>query len=266
MDSNVPLYFAANTQDLAFHIALDAPEHPHLPLYVRDPPRERLPASSDADVWGLGIDSRLALVKEDPDIDFYTDLYTPKQRPMTKKRRSLQQILVPNFLQGSSVSTPPSPEAPTSPASKRFSRLRAHSSATVSGRWGLQQLAELPPPASTVVSPSSSPPPSFLLDDDPFANLTSGPSVSRNATPVPAPPPPPSEEIPAPETPRSPLMPTVQENPSYSLPRANSAVDIGEKDASFSSFPEHALSDERSPYQEGAQRTGRSGVAIRTLG
>ena len=62
MDSNVPLYFTANTQEFAFHIALDAPKHPHRlprPVYVRDPPRERLPAASDVDAWGLGIDSRL---------------------------------------------------------------------------------------------------------------------------------------------------------------------------------------------------------------
>ena len=62
MDSNVPLYFTVNTQDFAFHIALDAPKHPNrlpAPVYVRDPPRERLPAASDVDAWGLGIDSRL---------------------------------------------------------------------------------------------------------------------------------------------------------------------------------------------------------------
>lgn len=57
--SNGPLYFNAHTQDLAFHIAFDASEHPHHPVFVRDPPRERFPASSDLDPWGLGIDSRL---------------------------------------------------------------------------------------------------------------------------------------------------------------------------------------------------------------
>ncbi|KAF6754862.1 hypothetical protein DFP72DRAFT_353441 [Ephemerocybe angulata] len=231
---NDPLYFPHHPD---FHLAfstLDPRKHvPGDTVFVCNPPRERpWPTIHAHDPFAL------TCTDDDPDLDFYRTLYVaPPKMPKTK-RRSVQSVLVPTFLQGSS-SRPTSPDRDsfraatptptTATPAKRSSRIRAHSSAASIGRWSLQVLGppaqqqQLPPSTSTststlkgaVLSPPTSPPPpissdrdspppDFLLDDDPFANLTAAPVVSRASTPTP------TAELPVPPTPRSPLM-TVEE-------------------------------------------------------
>ncbi|KAJ3510698.1 hypothetical protein NMY22_g15895 [Coprinellus aureogranulatus] len=196
MHSNDPLYFAVNPPgdhpDFPIPFStLDSPksrDFPPPPVFVCDPPRERLLGAS-TEAWGLGIDSRLAIVRDDPDLDdpgFYSDIYAhyfdPLPRPTVegmpaKRRLSVQSILVPTFLQGSS-STPTSPDAQTGSFGAKGDDLA---------------LSPLSPTSPTAIhtSPRDSPPPDFLLDDDPFANLTTGPTISRQPPNTPTSPPPP---------------------------------------------------------------------------
>ncbi|KAF9013188.1 hypothetical protein BDQ17DRAFT_583330 [Cyathus striatus] len=177
--------------------------HPHGPILVRDPPRERL-RGSKVEPFNSSSLTRCP-GRSDCDLDS-TDAYSlhighhsPAQPKMTKKRRSLQSILVPSFLQ---ASTPPSPTSPTSlitPANPTgfTARMRSYSSVDSSSFY-------------------DSPPPDFLLDEDPFANLSAAPVApaahqasvspedsSRAATPTPSKP----GDATTPPKPRSPLTP-----------------------------------------------------------
>lgn len=112
--------------------------------------------------------------------------------PMTKKRRSLQSIAIPSFLQSPPFTHRKSP-----------SRARSYS-------YGVSE----PQPSSSAMNDDQSP---FLLDDDPFANLTSSavvasidkifsPSASRPTSPTP---------VPTVAAPRSPLSPPHSVQSSY---------------------------------------------------
>ena len=92
---------------------------------------------------------------------------------MTKKRRSLQSIFIPNFLQPSSFASVHTPTSPTS-------RSRSES---VSSNLARQISSTPSTEPSHSDSTSSSPPPDYLLDEDPFANLSPAPI---NSTPLPS--------------------------------------------------------------------------------
>ncbi|ETW81620.1 hypothetical protein HETIRDRAFT_475052 [Heterobasidion irregulare TC 32-1] len=92
---------------------------------------------------------------------------------MTKKRRSLQSIFIPNFLQPSSFVSVHTPTSPTS-------RSRSES---VSSNLARQISSTPSTEPSHSDSTSSSPPPDYLLDEDPFANLSPAPI---NSTPLPS--------------------------------------------------------------------------------
>jgi hypothetical protein len=90
---------------------------------------------------------------------------------MTKKRRSLQSIFIPSFLQHS----PPLAGSASALAQGNMSRMRSYSSASLSVQCSDSTLRQV---ETSVISPRNSPPPEFLLDDDPFANLSLAPSRS----------------------------------------------------------------------------------------
>ncbi|PFH51255.1 hypothetical protein AMATHDRAFT_85274 [Amanita thiersii Skay4041] len=141
---------------------------------------------------------------------------------MSKKRRSLQSILIPSFLHTTSL---PSPTTLLGHRREGSSAARASSSSVVvdhipsiSGAMYQQQQQEFASHSSssstTIQSTDDRPPPEldFLLDDDPFANLTCTRIISTPPTSIPftaatsfldAPPPPPHTL----NTPRSPLSP-----------------------------------------------------------
>ncbi|KDQ62615.1 hypothetical protein JAAARDRAFT_466334 [Jaapia argillacea MUCL 33604] len=100
---------------------------------------------------------------------------------MTKKRRSLQSILIPTFLQN--PASPPQSPHPTT--SSRFgSRVRSLSEAARPTRPVVPAYDPhtLPPPPTT--SSCDSPPPDFLLDEDPFADLTQSPTLLAPTSPT----------------------------------------------------------------------------------
>lgn len=130
-----------------------------------------------------------------------------------KKHRSLQPLFIPPFLR------PPSPvDASSSPQS---TRQRSYSAAALTfASSNSASYLEVPPPipinpddktsqfAGPLPSPYTSPrnsPPSDLLDDDPFANLTPGPSVITVESSVAA-----------------------RRHRSASLPRLRTSVDVGQ--------------------------------------
>ncbi|KAF9452933.1 hypothetical protein P691DRAFT_755968 [Macrolepiota fuliginosa MF-IS2] len=136
---------------------------------------------------------------------------------MTKKRRSLQAILIPSFLQ--------SPL--TSPTSPSFARSRADSGAspTNDSNYLIPPVVEgeIAQSISAITSPRASPPPSFLLDDDPFANLTAAPSeVAQRLLVVQQSPVKPVDV--KSNQPRSPLTSTPFERISMSTPSSPPAV------------------------------------------
>ncbi|KAI0647826.1 hypothetical protein C8Q79DRAFT_533636 [Trametes meyenii] len=130
----------------------------------------------------------------------------------TKKRRSLQAILVPSFL--------PQPSSSAATLSTPPSRARSHTvtsstditAAELSPDW-LAFYSGAPSPRSELfsagpVTPSRNSPPPDLLDEDPFANLSPAPSVrgSRATSPVRTVFDVFSDDLePTPSTPRSPL-------------------------------------------------------------
>ena len=130
---------------------------------------------------------------------------------MVKKRRSLQSILIPPFFYSTS-STETSPNHTT--------RLRSNSAAAATTHSPIPSPIPInpsqPSPSHSAHTSPRNSPPSDLLDDDPFANLTPGPSLitdsSHNrarsqslALPRLSTSSGPSSEPPAVPTPRSPL-------------------------------------------------------------
>ncbi|KII90787.1 hypothetical protein PLICRDRAFT_52488 [Plicaturopsis crispa FD-325 SS-3] len=100
------------------------------------------------------------------------------QSKMPKKRRSLQSIFIPGFL---SNALPPSGVVPESAMSKRLSRMRSQSAAAQTPFLTSPIVASPTPQRVQDSSPASdvsrnSPPLQDLLGDDPFANLSPGPS------------------------------------------------------------------------------------------
>ncbi|TCD64509.1 hypothetical protein EIP91_004005 [Steccherinum ochraceum] len=91
---------------------------------------------------------------------------------MVKNRRSLQSILIPPFLQSNSSND----SSPT-----QSTRIRSLSAAASTTSFSIPPAIPLAiPPSPAPLFPTTPPrnsPPSDLLDDDPFADLTAGPSV-----------------------------------------------------------------------------------------
>ncbi|GLB38230.1 putative pleckstrin homology domain [Lyophyllum shimeji] len=197
---------------------------PH--ILVRDPPRDQLPAEPGQNSVYL-----LASYPAQGNGRSTTGLYItrPEQSPtfleepnslvsksprrqrvrMAKKRRSMQSMLIPSFLNAPLSSS----DSPTP------SRTRSHSTASQSEYPHV--LDSLPPSSfntSRVSTPRESPPPDFLLDDDPFANLSAIPATSAHqpaTTPAPALIPTASLDA-LPPKPRSPLTPkTPETKPSF---------------------------------------------------
>ncbi|KAF8157889.1 hypothetical protein B0H34DRAFT_789018, partial [Crassisporium funariophilum] len=187
-------------------------------ILVRDPPRERL-AGSSADHESPSLLARLAGKSDIRQVpEFYAEqhhhpLYdnhfananakpkpisTPAPTPvstftsastMSKRRTSLQAMLVPAFLQGSlsptsssfDIPPPPTPTSPSTSTSKAksiASRTRANTTSAGSSYYHYHHFTTSPGTSTSttpVTSPRSSPPPAFFLDEDPFANLTAAP-------------------------------------------------------------------------------------------
>lgn len=142
---------------------------------------------------------------------------------MVKKRRSLQSIFTPSFLNASPSSTSTDSNS-SSFANPHASRMRSFSSAaqTPYDYPAIQPNASKSLQSNT--SPRASPPPDFLLDDDPFANLSAAPVTSQPATIV--------ETIPAAPlepAPRSPLKPSSPETKPVVLksPTPSTTVPVG---------------------------------------
>ncbi|KAF8073883.1 hypothetical protein FPV67DRAFT_1738693 [Lyophyllum atratum] len=200
------------------------PQPPH--ILVRDPPRDQLPAEpgpfSESSVYLLT--SYPGQVDGNPSTDLY--ITRPGDPPaffeepnlvskspqrqrvrMAKKRRSLQSIFVPSFL-----------NAPLSPTDFSIPSIpsRSGSHSGTSQSMYPDAFDDLqPPPFNTSRNPSprDSPPPDFLLDDDPFANLSAAPALSSHqlaSTPVPTSLPIASLDT-LPPKPRSPLTPNTAE-------------------------------------------------------
>lgn len=115
---------------------------------------------------------------------------------MTKKRRSLQSIAIPSFLQ-----SPPFTHKKSPSRARSYSYVHQYE----------------PQPSSSAMNMNDHESPPFLLDDDPFANLTSSavvasidkifsPPVSRPTSPTP---------LPTVAAPRSPLSPPHSIQSSY---------------------------------------------------
>ncbi|TFK33010.1 hypothetical protein BDQ12DRAFT_691702 [Crucibulum laeve] len=209
-------------------------------ILVRDPPRERLSGPA-AELYNQDIPLLLTrcagksgnIQQSFPgtadvypfldELSFYQEISQlaskhtrSKSTKMTKKRRSLQSIFVPAFLQAPPSPTSPSfgSVSPTSPSIPYAPRMRSYSSAEPSSSYE-GSLRIRSQPSSSVASPRDSPPPDFLLDDDPFADLTSAPiDSSRSATPTPPKPivdAPIAQPTSLPPKPRSPLTPSSPE-------------------------------------------------------
>ncbi|OBZ68874.1 hypothetical protein A0H81_11185 [Grifola frondosa] len=95
---------------------------------------------------------------------------------MAKKRRSLQSLFAPSFLQQYAAST--------SAVISQPSRTRSHTvSASISVKTpSILSLPDLPLLDLSAASRNS--PPADLLDDDPFANLSPAPSLRSSSTPT----------------------------------------------------------------------------------
>jgi hypothetical protein len=145
---------------------------------------------------------------------------------MAKKRRSLQSIFTPSFL-----NAPPSPTSTefdsTYFANPHGARMRSFSSAEQTSYNYAAIQHDKSQSFQFNTSPRDSPPPDFLLDDDPFANLSAAPTTSRPSPTI--------ETIPVaspealPPKPRSPLTPSTPETKTIALtsPVLSSAMPVG---------------------------------------
>ncbi|KAI0251975.1 hypothetical protein BJV78DRAFT_1206062 [Lactifluus subvellereus] len=97
----------------------------------------------------------------------YLSYTQQKNRMPTKRRTSLQSILIPPFL---SYPIPPLSDTPSETA-RSPTRVRPPSTSSRPSHRTTPSFTQSPEAAS-LASSRSSPPPDFLLDDDPFANYT----------------------------------------------------------------------------------------------